>query len=557
MGEVIDLSNAIMIHGGGWKKLISEAVSPEEFHDRLCEVCGIDSVHDYYGMVEQTGCIYMQCECGHLHASIFSDVIVRNPKDFSECSIGEKGIIQVVSTIPESYPGHSLLTEDEGVVLGEDDCPCGRKGKYFKVLGRIKNAEIRGCSDTYAVEHFNKSQNMEDKINFLVGDSDILVNMPKVVPRKAFDDEVIEFLNELSKELMGDRNAKAFTDIVSYGFWIRKASINSLKKRFITEDGNIHVGRGVAFHIAPSNVAVNYAYSLVAGLLCGNSNIVRIPTKNFPQTEIINNAISSVLEIYPNMKDYICLVRYDRDSEINDWLSDMCDVRIIWGGDSTIDKIRKSKIRPRATEITFADRYSLALIDSDSYMDSDNKDRIAHDFYNDTYINDQNACTSPRVIVWIGNRKDEAKKNFWDKLQGLVEKQYNFQPIMAVDKLSQICLAATSNDNLGNIKNVPTDDNIIVRVQVSKLTSNLMKYRGNCGYFYEYDCDNILELKDLCNDIHCQTIGVVGNKDIVRPLVESGIKGVDRIVIVGHTMEFDLDWDGYNLHEHLTRKVVL
>lgn len=159
-GKTLDLSNAVMIHGGGWKKLISEAVSPKEFHDRLCGVCGIDSVHDYYGMVEQTGCIYMQCECGHLHASIFSDVIVRNPKDFSECAIGEKGIIQVVSTIPEAYPGHSLLTEDEGVVLGEDDCPCGRKGRYFKVLGRLKNAEIRGCSDTYAADHSAKRRRL-------------------------------------------------------------------------------------------------------------------------------------------------------------------------------------------------------------------------------------------------------------------------------------------------------------------------------------------------------------------------------------------------------------
>lgn len=149
-GITFDLSEGILIHGGGWKKLTSEAVSQEEFYDRLKEVCSLGDIHDYYGMVEQTGCIYMQCECGHLHASIFSDVIMRRPKDFSECEIGETGIIQVVSTIPESYPGHSLLTEDEGVLLGEDDCPCGRKGKYFKVLGRLKDAEIRGCSDTYA-----------------------------------------------------------------------------------------------------------------------------------------------------------------------------------------------------------------------------------------------------------------------------------------------------------------------------------------------------------------------------------------------------------------------
>ena len=151
-GIVFDLSKGVLIHGGGWKKLASEAVSAEDFHNRLCEVCGLQHIYDYYGMVEQTGCIYMECEHHHLHASIFSDVITRRPFDFSECSIGEPGILQVVSSIPSSYPGHSLLTEDEGVILGIDDCPCGRKGKYFMIKGRLANAELRGCSDTYAAE---------------------------------------------------------------------------------------------------------------------------------------------------------------------------------------------------------------------------------------------------------------------------------------------------------------------------------------------------------------------------------------------------------------------
>lgn len=147
-----DLSNAILIHGGGWKKLINERISPTNFRLRLNEVCGINQIYDYYGMVEQTGSIYMECKEGHLHASVFSDIIIRRSKDFSIAHFGEKGIIQVVSILPESYPGHSLLTEDEGIILGQDDCPCGRKGKYFKIVGRIKNAEIRGCSDTYATK---------------------------------------------------------------------------------------------------------------------------------------------------------------------------------------------------------------------------------------------------------------------------------------------------------------------------------------------------------------------------------------------------------------------
>jgi phenylacetate-coenzyme A ligase PaaK-like adenylate-forming protein len=148
----LDLTNAVLIHGGGWKKLVNESVSSDDFRSKLNDACGIKSVHDYYGMVEQTGSIYMECEQGYLHASVFSDVIIRNPSDFTIAGNGHKGIIQVVSILPLSYPGHSLLTEDEGFIIGEDDCPCGRLGKYFKIIGRLKNAEIRGCSDTYAVK---------------------------------------------------------------------------------------------------------------------------------------------------------------------------------------------------------------------------------------------------------------------------------------------------------------------------------------------------------------------------------------------------------------------
>lgn len=149
-GIKLDLGKGILIHGGGWKKLVNESVTPNEFKQRLFDVCRIRKVYDYYGMVEQTGTIYMECDEGHLHCSVFSDIIIRRTEDFSEAKIGEKGLIEVVSILPKSYPGHILLTEDEGAVLGIDDCPCGRKGKYFKIFGRLKNAEIRGCSDTYS-----------------------------------------------------------------------------------------------------------------------------------------------------------------------------------------------------------------------------------------------------------------------------------------------------------------------------------------------------------------------------------------------------------------------
>lgn len=152
LGERVDFSRAFLMTGGGWKKLEDEVVTRAEFKKRLHEVCGFRHFLDHYGMVEQTGAIYAECECGHLHASIYSDIIIRDVQDFSPLPIGKPGIVQVVSVLPRSYPGHALLTEDEGVVLGEDDCPCGRKGKYIQILGRMKSAELRGCSDTYGAE---------------------------------------------------------------------------------------------------------------------------------------------------------------------------------------------------------------------------------------------------------------------------------------------------------------------------------------------------------------------------------------------------------------------
>ncbi|SEQ16257.1 Phenylacetate-coenzyme A ligase PaaK, adenylate-forming domain family [Lachnospiraceae bacterium NE2001] len=607
-GVSFDLSNAVMIHGGGWKKLINEAVTEEEFHRRLEDVCGLSDIHDYYGMVEQTGCIYMECECGHLHASIFSDVLVRNPRDFAECAIGEKGIVQVVSAIPESYPGHSLLTEDEGVILGEDDCPCGRKGKYFKILGRIKAAEIRGCSDTFAAGQQSRMSkgNAADKtynavktdekilgildetsrIDFLVGNRELLQNINETKPLSPFDDTILEFTETVSKKLLSNKANRAFSDVITLGFWLRKASVLQYRNRY--EDKlESRLGRGVLFHIAPSNVPVNYAYSLFTGLLTGNANIVRVPSKKFAQVDMINAAILAALEEHPEMKPYIILVRYERDKSINDYLSSLADVRVIWGGDRTIEELQKSPQKGGATEVLFADRYSLAVIDSDYYFEQvDSKEqikqsekpkdsidsldnsiswkldvkaisRIANDFYNDTYLSDQNACTSPRVVVWTGTKIAEAQSIFWKSVKELADKKYSFQTIQGVDKITNIYEAAAMYDGNLNVVNETNNstnpqDNSLIRANVDKLTPALMDYRGNSGLFYEYSTDDLTTLYDFCNDTHCQTIGLMGDKDILEPLQKKKPQGIYRIVKLGHTMDFDFEWDGYDLFECLT-----
>ena len=149
-GRTLPFRDAILVHSGGWKKLEAEKVSNEVFKQHAGTLGGFARVHNFYGMVEQTGSVFVECEAGRLHAPLFADVIIRDPLDWRECAIGETGVIQVLSVLPRSYPGHSLLTEDRGVLLGEDDCPCGRMGRTFAVQGRIPKAEVRGCSDTFS-----------------------------------------------------------------------------------------------------------------------------------------------------------------------------------------------------------------------------------------------------------------------------------------------------------------------------------------------------------------------------------------------------------------------
>ena len=139
-------NQGIMIHGGGWKKMYKLRVDNNKFKNEIKSLLGLKQVYNYYGMMEQTGSVFLECEKGYFHCSIFSDILIRNSK-LKLSKINEAGLIQALSLLPLSYPGHNILTEDMGIIHGIDNCKCGKKGKYFTVLGRVPNAELRGCSD--------------------------------------------------------------------------------------------------------------------------------------------------------------------------------------------------------------------------------------------------------------------------------------------------------------------------------------------------------------------------------------------------------------------------
>lgn len=376
------------------------------------------------------------------------------------------------------------------------------------------------------------------------------INDTALVP---FSDEVISFLNDLSKILYKDTRTRDYPDVSTFAFFIRKSNLFSLKNEYCNSDEN-RLGRGIVFHIAPSNVPVNFAYSLVSSLLAGNLNIVRVPSKSFDQVKIITDAIFelSKLKNHKKISNKIILVSYPRNDIANSFFSKICDVRVIWGGDDTIKQIRESNIPPRSFDLTFADRYSICIINADSYIDEKNPEKIALNFYNDTYLFDQNACTAPHLLIWLGEKKNvnNAKNIFWENLHIIAEPRYEIQSVIAVDKLTALYNQAINSEKL---KKIESKDNLIVRVEIDELPKNIDEFRCTSGYFNEYHSSNILEILPIIDQKY-QTLAYYGlSKKELNKLINSAPRGIDRIVKIGKTTDFSLTWDGYNLINTLSR----
>ena len=143
---VSDFRNAILLHGGGWKKLENLKISNKIFKNKLLKKINLKDIYNYYGLVEQTGSIFIECKCGFFVTSNFSDILIRD-KNFNLLKNNTKGIVQLLSLLPKSYPGHNILTEDLGEIIDRNKCHCNLNGKRFLIHGRLKQAEIRGCSD--------------------------------------------------------------------------------------------------------------------------------------------------------------------------------------------------------------------------------------------------------------------------------------------------------------------------------------------------------------------------------------------------------------------------
>lgn len=387
---------------------------------------------------------------------------------------------------------------------------------------------------------------------YLFGEKEI-----QVIPMIPFEAQVCEFLDRLSKALREDLEVKQYPDIMTFAFWIRKANI--LKLKALYQKKEVRVGKGLIFHIAPSNVPINFAYTFVFGLLSGNSNIVKVSSKRFIQTDLICKIMNQlILEGFDWVAKRNAIVLYKQEEvELTREFSYACDGRVIWGGDQTIAEIRKAPLQPRSVEITFADRYSFGIISAKAILDASDKERVilAKNFYNDTYLMDQNACSTPHLICWMGTEEEveAAKELFWKEVYQK-SKSYPLEEIKASEKYTIFCEMAAN----GVLSSWKRYDNFLYVGQLLELPQDICRLRGKFGLFYEYHLKNWKELSGRLGK-KVQTCAIYGieSSEVSDWIVESHSMGVDRIVPFGKTLDIGLTWDGYDVIYTLSRCIVI
>lgn len=392
------------------------------------------------------------------------------------------------------------------------------------------------------------------KANFLAGKYS-MQNKGKI--NLIFDELVSEFLDEFSKKILEDNSAKKYGDLIAFAFWIRKKRILRIKNFFFSKLPRL--GRGLAFHITPSNVPLNFAYSFVISLLSGNNNIVRVTNKNYNQNILFFKIIKKLFEIKkfkPIMQNNL-FIKYSYNENITKYLSSICDCRIIWGSDKTVNEIRKLEIKPSCVELVFADKYSLSIINLNSISKLSKKkiDNLVLNFFNDAFLFNQKSCTSPHLIIWTG-KKNRNYEVFWENLHNLILNNKIFNPSEKeiFDRYNKFCEFSSSEKN---IKSANINSNFY-RMTLSRLPEDLTELRHGHGFFFEFFSNNYQKIMEKMNS-KVQTVTYFGlKKDFLKKVVENyKPKGINRVVPVGRASEFNENWDGYDLIRSLSKIIEL
>ncbi|MEK4146254.1 acyl-CoA reductase [Robertmurraya sp. FSL W8-0741] len=378
-------------------------------------------------------------------------------------------------------------------------------------------------------------------------------------PLKPFDQRVVAFLQSLSKTILKDHTYRRYPELITLAYWLRRAHIEEMKASFLKRaDNRLLRARGVALHFAPSNVDTIFVYSWVLSMLAGNNNILRVSGREQQQTDLLIAAILKEIAQYPEVASRTAIVTYEHNDEITRFLSERCHIRIVWGGDETVRKIRSIPLAPLATELVFPDRFSLSAFEAKEVINANESDmkEFVHQFYNDGFWFSQMACSSPRLIAWIGSPDliALAQKRFWNELNDHLDAHLEeLSAAMQVQKLTTGYLLSIDNETTSFMH-----QQNFTRVQLEAINREMKERHCGGGLFYELELPKLKDLNSLLDDKD-QTLSYFGftREALIDFANAIENRSIDRIVPVGQSLAFGGVWDGYDLMMHFTRELVI
>ena len=185
----------------------------------------------------------------------------------------------------------------------------------------------------------------------------IYLGNQKLIPivKKPFDRLNLSFINEFTNNILKNKN-NFNAEQIKAAFFFRKKNLEKLKKEY--SDLNNRLGLGVIFHVTPSNISINYIYSLFFSLISGNSNIIRISEKTYIETNNIIYLLKKILNKtkYKVILDSNKIINYSHNNHINEQISKDVEARVIWGGDDTVKNFRSIQANINSRDIFFPDR---------------------------------------------------------------------------------------------------------------------------------------------------------------------------------------------------------
>jgi Acyl-CoA reductase (LuxC) len=388
-----------------------------------------------------------------------------------------------------------------------------------------------------------------------------LEQMENLPPLQPFAAESINFIDSFSKAVLTEAHMRSFPEIIALGHWMRRAHILEMKDQFNAERGDrVFLPRGVALHFAPSNVDSIFLYSWFLSLLIGNLNIVRLSMRRNDQLTQLIATVNCVLARpeFDAVRERSLVLRFEHDDAITEALSAKCQIRVLWGGDQAISRLRQIPLPPLATEVVFADRFSFSVVKAAAVLQQDEMGfgRLIRNFFADSFWFDQMACSSPRMVVWIGAALDiaEAKQRFWPALQAYVaEHGVQYPAAVGVTRLTTM-YAYIAEGEVDAILSSPAE--IPARAHLNRDARRFRDMHCGGGMFLELECEQLQDFLPLIQPKD-QTMSVFGfeRPELQKFAREIPNRAIDRIVELGKSLNFSWVWDGVDLLRAFSRQV--